>query len=291
MSFSRRCRVGLGAWLLIAASGSAWAHTDGEPTTKRMVSLAPHLTELAFAAGGGDRIIGTVDYSDYPQAAQRIARVGDAFRVDYERLLALSPQLVLAWETGTPQSTIARIRELGMRVELFSTQRLADVSRELRRIGELAGTANHAERAAKRFETDMAALAAQYRARKPIQVFIQINEQPLYTVNRAQIISEVVELCGGVNVFATLSALAPAVGEEAVIAADPEVILSVDESVTDPAKRWQRWKHLRAVRADNVFVGPADSLARPTTRLVEGTRTVCVLLDTARRNLARLPAQ
>jgi iron complex transport system substrate-binding protein len=281
--------VALGAWLLIGSSASA--QTEPVAAMERMVSLAPHLTELAFVAGAGDRIIATVDYSDYPDAAKRIPRVGDAFRVDYERLLKLSPQLVLAWDTGTPQSTIARIRELGISVELFSTQRIADVSRELRLIGELAGTRSTAEQAAKRFETEMAALAAQYQARDAIRVFIQINEQPLYTVNRAQIISEVVELCGGVNVFAALSALAPAVGEEAVLAAEPEVILSVDETVTDPMKRWQRWKHLRAVRAKNVFSAPSDNLARPTTRLVAGTQAVCEILDTARHNRARLRAK
>jgi iron complex transport system substrate-binding protein len=281
--------VTLGAMFLIG--GAVFAKPDPEPATDRMVSLAPHLTELAFIAGAGDRIIGTVDYSDYPNAARRIPRVGDAFRVDYERLLALSPQLVLAWDTGTPESTIARIRELGMRVELFSTQRVADVARELRRIGDLTDTSASAELAATRFETEMAELERQYRGRDSIRVFVQINEQPLYTVNGAQIISEVVELCGGVNVFAALNALAPAVGEEAVIAADPEVILSVDETVTEPITRWQRWKHVRAVRAKNVFRGPADNLARPTTRLVEGTRAVCELLDVARENRSGLLAK
>ena len=281
--------IALGALFLMG--GAVFAKTDPERASDRIVSLAPHLTELAFVAGAGDRIIGTVDYSDYPSAAQRIPRVGDAFRVDYERLLALSPQLVLAWDTGTPESTIARIRELGMRVELFSTQRVADVARELRRIGDLTGTSPSAEHAAMRFETEMAELERQYRARDSIRVFVQINEQPLYTVNGAQIISEVVELCGGINVFAALNALAPAVGEEAVIAADPEVILSVDETVAKPMRRWQRWKHVRAVRAKNVFRGPADNLARPTIRLVEGTRAVCELLDVARENRSRLLAK
>jgi iron complex transport system substrate-binding protein len=262
-----------------------------EPASHRIVSLTPHLTELAFVAGAGDRIIGTVEYSDYPAEAKRIPRVGDAFRVDYERLIALSPQIVLMWSTGTSESTISRIRELGLRVELFSTQRIADVARELRRIGDLAGTRVIAEGAAQRFESDMAALAAQYGSRDPIRVFIQINEQPLYTVNHAQIISEVVELCGGRNIFASLNSLAPAVGEEAVIAADPEVILSVDETIAEPTQRWQRWKHMRAVRAKNIYRGPSDNLARPTTRLVEGTRAVCDLLDVARQNRARLSAQ
>lgn len=280
--------IALGAILLMSRIASA---ADAEPSIERIVSLTPHLTELAFVAGAGDRIIGTVEYSDYPLEAKRIPRVGDAFRVDYERLIALSPQVVLVWDTGTAESTISRIRELGLRVELFSTQRIADVARELRRIGDLTGTRATAELAAKRFESDMAALETQYRARDPIRVFIQVNEQPLYTVNRAQIISEVVELCGGRNIFANLNSLAPAVGEEAVIAADPEVILSVDQTITEPMHRWQRWKHMKAVRAKNIYRGPSDNLARPTTRLVDGTRAVCELLDVARQNQDRLSAR
>ena len=288
MSTCRLRCIALGAILIVSRMVSA---AEVEPANQRIVSLTPHLTELAFVAGAGDRIIATVEYSDYPEEAKRIPRVGDAFRVDYERLIALSPQIVLMWGTGTSESTISRLRELGLRVELFSTQRIADVARELRRIGDLAGTRVIAEGAAQRFESDMAALAAQYGSREPIRVFIQINEQPLYTVNRAQLISEVVELCGGRNIFASLNSLAPAVGEEAVLAADPEVILSVDETITEPTQRWQRWKHMRAVRAKNIYRGPSDNLARPTTRLVEGTRAVCELLDAARQNRARLSAQ
>jgi iron complex transport system substrate-binding protein len=251
----------------------------------RIVSLAPHLTELAFAAGAGERIVGTVEYSDYPEAARRIPRIGDAFLIDMERVVAIAPDAVLVWDTGTPEQTIERLRSLGLRVEVFSTQRLNDVAAALRRLGVLAGTQEIAERAASRFEGDMQALRAEYKRRSPITVFLQINDQPLYTVNDEQILSEIVSLCGGRNVFANLNALAPAIGIEAVIAADPQAIVSTDASVADASVRWRRWKRMRAVRAANVFTLPPDDLARATPRLVAGAHAMCRALDTAREHL------
>ncbi len=251
----------------------------------KMVSLAPHLTELAFVAGAGDRVVGTVEYSDHPAAARAIPRVGNAFLLDYERLLALSPDVVLAWDTGTPKQTIERIRELGLRVEVFSTPRIQDVAAELRRLGRLAGTEHIAEQAAQRYEEQVDALRAEYGERPTITVFVQINDRPLYTVNRQQIISEIVTLCGGKNVFAHLNELAPAIGEEAVIAANPDAIISSDDSVPDPMSRWGKWSSMKAVQANNIFSLSSDDLTRPTTRLVEGARATCKAFDTARAHL------
>ena len=269
------------SWLPALSSAAA----NERPPLSRIVSLAPHLTELAFAAGAGERIVGTVEYSDYPEAARRIPRVGDAFLIDMERIVAIAPDAILVWDTGTPQQTIERLRTLGLRVEVFSTQRLSEVAGALRRLGALAGTQAIAERAADRFEADIQALRARSERRPPITVFLQINDQPLYTVNDQQILSEIVSLCGGRNVFADLNELAPAIGVEAVIAADPQAIVSTDASVTDASVRWRQWKRMQAVRAGNVFTLPPDDLARATTRLVVGARAMCRALDTARENL------
>lgn len=265
---------------------SSFAANETRASSQRIVSLAPHLTELAFDAGAGDRIVATVEYSDYPDAARRIPRIGDAFLIDVERLVAIAPDAVLAWDTGTPVQTIERVRSLGIRVELFSTQRLRDVAAAIRNLGELAGTQVTAEAAASRFEQQIQTLREQNRNREPIAVFIQINDRPLYTVNDKQIISEIVELCGGKNIFGQLNELAPAIGDEAVIAANPQAIVITHP--TDDGARWSRWKHMQAVRAGNVFTLAPDDLARPTTRLVEGARAMCRALDTARDNLRKL---
>lgn len=282
----------LASWLLLGAREAATAESalDREQgpalaPVERIVSLAPNLTELAFSAGAGERVVGTVEYSDRPPAARRIPRVGDAFRVDFERVLALRPDAVLVWESGTPPQTIERLRSLGLPVVAITTHRIEDVAGAVRAIGQLAGTSAAAERAARQYEQQMRLLGERYRGRTPVRVFVQVNDRPLYTVNGRHIMSELVELCGGRNVFAQLDELAPAVSIEAVIAANPQVILATDYSAPDARKTWSKWRHLEAVRAGNVYTLPADDIARATLRLATGAAEICRTLDTAREHL------
>lgn len=266
-------------WFAVAA------HAAHAAPAQRIVSLAPHLTELAFTAGAGDRIVATVEYSNHPDAARNIPRIGDAFRVDLERLVALRPDAVLVWESGTPAPTVERIRALHLPVVSFQTQRLEHVATVLRALGRLAGTSEIAERAASDYERRIQELRDLYRDRTPVRVFIEVDDRPLYTVNGKQIMSEIVELCGGRNVFADLNELAPAIGIEAVIAANPQAIISTDDTVPDAAATWQRWRHIEAVRTGNVYTLRSDDIARATTRLTVAAESVCRTLDTARQRL------
>lgn len=254
-------------------------------TPLRIVSLAPHLTELAYAAGAGESLVGTVEYSDYPQAARALPRVGDGWRVDTERLLALEPDLVLAWSSGTPADTIRRLEALKLRVVTIPTYRLADVPAALRSIGRITGTSAVAEPAAASFEAEVRRLRAKYSRQHKLSVFIQIDDEPLYTVSRRHVISEVVELCGGRNIFADLAQVAPPVAIEAVLARDPQVILSTDDTIADPGAYWRRWPSLSAVRHGAIYSMPADTLARSTPRLVEGVRATCEALRDARARI------
>jgi iron complex transport system substrate-binding protein len=268
---------------LLAAPAIAGAADASRP---RIVSLAPHLTELVFAAGGGDTLIGTVEFSDYPPEAQAIPRVGDAWRVDMERLLALHPDVVLTWASGTPPDIVARLDALDLRRVDIATYRLADVPAALVELGRLTRTEKVAAEAAERFTTAIATLRAEYAQAAPVRVFVQLDDQPLFTVNSQHIISEIVELCGGRNVFADLPQLAPPIGVEAVIAADPQVILSTDDTIADPSAQWRQWTRLTAVRAGTIYPIHADTVARSTPRLVQGTRETCEDLADARRRLA-----
>lgn len=252
---------------------------------QRIVSLAPNLTELAFAAGAGERIVATVEFSDRPEAARRIPRIGNAFRVDLERLLELEPDLVLVWESGTPKQTVERIHALNLRVVSFETLRLEHVADVVRAIGKLAGTDAIADDVAAKFERDVRALREEFRGRSAVSVFVQVNDRPLYTVNGKHIISEILGMCGGRNVFEGLAELAPAIGIESVIAADPQVIISTDDTVPDAAAAWRQWRHVAAVKNGNVFTLRSDDIARATLRLTDGARETCRTLDTARRRM------
>lgn len=262
------------------------AEERAAPAAQRIVTFAPHLTELVYTAGAGDRMVGADSYSDYPPAAANLPRVGDAFQVDYERVLALRPDLVLVWTTGMPEPVIGRLEELGLRVERVSISRLEDIAVALRRIGALAGTAPQAERAARAFLDDVAKLRVSGTGHEPLTVFYQISEAPLYTVSGKHVISEMIELCGGRNVFAELAQLAPPVGLEAVIERNPQVIITADGAQGDPLSVWRRWPDVRAVRSGNLYTVSADRVARSTTRIVEGARQICAAIDSARRKAA-----
>lgn len=271
-------------WLMSCCAVAEAAERDGSRAV-RIVSLAPNLTELAFAAGAGEVIVGTVEYSDYPEAARRIQRIGDAFRVDFERVLALKPDMVLAWEPGTPSAVIERLKTLQLRVATIRTHRIADIGQAVREIGRIAGTSATADAAAARFEREIDALRSEYGKRSAISVFLQVNDRPLYTVNGKQIMSEVLALCGGRNVFAQLNDLAPQVGIEAVIAVNPQVIISTGDEQAEAFTQWRRWPHIDAVRAGNLYALPPDDLARSTTRLAAGAQVMCRTLETARDRL------
>jgi iron complex transport system substrate-binding protein len=272
-------------WLLLLMAMPA-----GAAERLRIVSLAPSLTEIAYAAGAGPALVGTVEYSDYPAEARRLPRVGDGWSVDIERVLALRPDVVLAWSSGTPQATIERLEAVGLRVVNVPTFRLADVPAALRLVGRLAGTPAVAEAAARRFDDEVDRLRRQHAGSSVLTVFIQIDDQPLFTVGGRHVLSEVVALCGGRNVFADLAQVAPQVDVEAVLARDPQVILSTDDTVADPAAMWRRWPQLHSVRAATIYPLPSDLVARATPRLAQGVAATCRALDDARRRLAPRPA-
>ncbi len=271
---------------LIAFAFASIATAAWPATQPRIVSLAPNLTELAYAAGAGGTLVGTVEYSDYPDAARALPRVGDAWRVDPERVLALEPDLVLAWPSGTPVDTVARLESLGLRVVSIPTYRLADVASALRTIGKIAGTSAVADASATAFDARVRQLRIDHAGAPAVTVFIEIDDEPLFTVNGRHVISEIVELCGGRNVFAELPQLAPPVSLEAVLARDPQVILSTDDTIADPLALWRRWTRIAAVRDGTIYSMSSDTLTRATPRLADGASEVCSALDDARAKRA-----
>ncbi len=253
------------------------------------MSVAPNLTELLFAAGAADQVVGVSAYSDYPPAARALPQIGDAFRLDYERIVALAPTVAVVWESGTPAGVAERLEGLGIRVVGIPTRKLDEVATGLLTLGSLARTETIARAAAAEFRNRIQILRTQYRVRSKIRVFVQIDGAPLYTVGGPHLITEIVELCGGTNVFADATALALPVDLESVLARTPEVILSLDDA--DPVGFWARFETLEAVRRGNVYRAPADALARPSPRIAEGAADVCMRLDEARAKAAatRLP--
>ena len=252
---------------------------------RRIVSLAPHVTETLFAAGAGERIVGAVDYSDYPEAARRLPRIGSHAQLDLEAIVALKPDLAVGWASGNSPAHVAKLRALGIPVYLAEPARIDDIAASLERYGELAGTGPAARATATALRERLQALRTRYGARPVVRTFYEIWQQPLTTVGGTQIISDVIRLCGGENVFGGLKALAPRVSVEAVLAADPEAIVAsgMDEARPEWLDDWRRWTGMTAVKRDNLFFVPPDIVQRPTPRLAEGAAQLCAHLETARR--------
>jgi iron complex transport system substrate-binding protein len=251
----------------------------------RIAALSPHLVEIAYAAGAGNRLAAVVRYSDYPQAAARLPRVGDASRLDIERILALKPDLVLAWKSGNPAHDLERLERIGFPVFVTEPRRLTDIARLIRVVGALAGTESTAEPAASAVERELEALRLRYASGRAVRVFYEIWHRPLLTVNGAHLISDVLTLCGGRNVFARAPVLTPSVSLEAVIAARPEVVLG-GSSASRPGELEREWRTApaAALRALPVRYVPPDIIQRQTPRIVEGARVICEHLEEVRRN-------
>lgn len=251
---------------------------------RRIVSLAPHITENLYAAGAGDSLVGTVDYSDYPEAAKKLPKVGGYSRIDLEAVAALKPDLVIAWQSGNAPGHVDKLKAMGIPVFLSQPNHIDDVAGQLENFGRMAGTSSVANAAAGQYRHRLAALRQKYADRPPVRTFYQIWKQPLMTVGGGQIISDAIRLCGGDNVFGNLQQLAPRVSEEAVLAANPEAIVAsgMGESRPDWLDDWKRWSQLTAVVRNNLFFVPPELIQRHTPRLLDGAERLCQHLETAR---------
>lgn len=250
---------------------------------QRMISLAPHLTELVFAAGAGNRLVGVVRGSDFPPEARSVQEIGDASGIDFERVTALQPDLVLAWGSGNRMSDVARLERLGFRVLVLEPRLLEDIPRHLQMIGELLDTQDRAEAAARAFRFRTDALRDRYRGGTMLRVLFEVWHKPLMTVGGAHMISDVLKLCGARNVFADLPQLAGVVSLEQVLTADPDVIVVGSEAEEAGVKGWQRHPSLRAVRSGRVFSVPADLISRQTPRILDAAEKICADIDSARK--------
>jgi iron complex transport system substrate-binding protein len=287
---NRLCLIGLLCVLPPLAQGAISVQDDAGDTVRlerparRVVSLAPHVTELLFAAGGAQRIVGTVDYSDYPPPARTIPRIGDNREVDIERLLALKPDLLVVWRHDDASRQIEQLRRLGIPLYYSDPRRLQDLPRAVLQLGQLMGTGQEAQTFAAGLAERIERLAARYGKRPPVRVFYQVWDDPLYTLNRRHIVSDAIRVCGGENIFAQLTAAAPNLSPEAVLEADPEAIVSGDGSAQQNSgvEIWKQYPQMLAVRRGNLFALDGDLMNRSGPRIVDGAAELCERLEQAR---------
>ena len=251
---------------------------------QRIITLAPHAAESLYAAGAGDKLVGTVEYSDYPPAAKKVPRVGGYSRIDLEAVAALKPDLVIAWQSGNNMPQVDKLKALGLAVYVSQPNKMADIADQLERLGQLVGTETAANAAAASFRKRLENLQSANANKPKVRVFYQIWKSPLMTVGGPQIISDAIRLCGGENVFGHLGQMAPSISVEAVLEADPEAIIATGMGDAKPEwlHDWDQWTRLTAVKRGNLFHINPDIMQRHTPRILDGAEKLCAHLDVAR---------
>ena len=264
---------------------------DGEILTlpkpaARIITLAPNLAEMVFAAGAGEQLKAVVEYSNFPAQVAQIPRVGDAFRIDLERIIELNPDLVIAWKSGNPQTALQKLQQLGITVWQIEITRPEEIADTVENISRAAGTGIAGEAKALQLRNMLARLQRVNADKTRVDYFYQIAPRPLYTINGQHIISHSLAICGGHNVFSDLPALAPQVSRESVIIANPQVMFAPETSGEPPALvAWQDWPQLQAVQNGTMLYLPADEISQATPRLLDSIELACKLLDETRLTL------
>jgi len=283
------CLILTSTWLLSREALAAVSVNDDAgfavslaAPARRIVSLAPHATELLFAIGAGHEVVGVSQFSDYPEAASRLPQLGGAAGFDLERIAALKPDLVVLWKSGASPAQVASLKKLGFPVFESEPQDLATVATSLERLGQLAGKSAEGKQAAMAFRARWQHLATRYEHAAPVTVFYQIWNAPLMTLNDHHLAAAAIALCGGKNVFGKLAPLVPTVSTEAVLEADPEVILTGSDAGADALAPWKKFSQMKAVRRDNLFALDSAPLTRGSPRILDGAEAVCSKLDIAR---------
>ncbi len=274
MRFSSVCLIGI----LISLSSQA------EQKVQRVISLAPHATELAFAAGLGDKLVGVTDYSDYPEQAKSIEKVANYQGIKLERILALKPDLIIAWPKGNPAREIEKLKQLGFKFYNSRVDSLDDIATNIEALSQYADSPQQGKNAANEFRNNLNQLKKKYADSEPVRYFYQLSEKPIITLAQGSWPSEVFSFCGGVNIFESSPTPYPQVGIEQVLVAQPEAIFTSEHAIEN-GNMWQRWQsELPAIKHEHVWSLNSDWLNRPTPRTLNAIEEVCQHFEQVRKH-------
>ncbi len=255
---------------------------------RKIISLSPGLTELVYAAGGSDFIKGVVSYSDFPEHAKTLPRIGSYNALDIEGILVLQPDLIIAWKSGNPKHQIEQLKRLGLTVYISEPRDLTDIPDTIIRLGKLMATNDIAKQYARNFTRQLNELKQRYKTainKEQARTFIQIWNNPVMSVNEEHLISRVISLCGGENIFAQANSLTYSPNMESILELNPEIIIATGMADTSELwlKRWQQWPFLSAVKNNRLYAVNPDHLVRHTPRILLGIKEVCQLINLNRR--------
>lgn len=258
---------------------------------QRIISLAPHLTEMVYSAGAGDKLVGVVNYSDYPKEALNQPIIGSYNAINIEKIIELQPDLILTWRSGNRLQDFERLQslqaKLGFKVWESEVQTLTDIPKIIQQIGAMSGTEQIADKRAKDLQQQLTQLQAKYAHHRPVKTFYQIWNKPLITMGKSQFISQGILLCAGVNIFEDLGSLTGPVAMETVIIRDPEVLLmgGRESFQQEWLKTWQAYPNISAVKNQQIYLLNNSLYQRPTARFIEALEPLCQKIENARKSV------
>ena len=251
---------------------------------QRIIALAPHIVENVYTAGAGDKLVGAVAYSDFPEQAQLLPRVGGYSNINIEKILELKPELIIAWKSAISEASILRMKALGFPIYIDQPDTLSDLSKSIKDIGALTGHTEQATHAANKYLVDLEKTKKKYQFQAKVRSFYQVWNQPLRTITGKHIISDAIKICGGVNVYADEKTVSPIINIESLLKRNPQAIIASGLSDKPPEwlNDWKQWPSLQAVRNNNLFFVNPDHIQRHTIRVLLGINSICQQLDEAR---------
>ncbi|OUS33058.1 hypothetical protein A9Q98_00070 [Thalassotalea sp. 42_200_T64] len=257
---------------------------------QKIIALAPHVVEVLFDLGVGERIVATTEHSDFPAAALDIPRIGNYARLKIEQILAYQPDIIIAWRTGNPSDDLQRLEKLGLNIVYSDPVNLADVAKELRLFGKLTGRAAIAEQKAQSFEQSLNALQQKYQNKADIKVFYELWSKPLTTVAKNAWPQQHLSICGARNPFIELVNDYPQINIEQIIVADPDLIIQpMSQGEPNPdAIDWQKFLQVNAAKHQQLLQPNSDILHRMSYRLLTELELLCENIDNSRNYYQQL---
>jgi len=268
----------------INVTDDAGVQVELKQPAQRVISLSPHITELLYAAGAKEKIIAAVDFSNYPPEATSLPRVGSGYQLDLEAIIGLKADLIVGWKSGNNPAQLEQLKKMGFKLYLSEPKNLRGIAKNLRDLGELLGNKVKADQQADDFLAELKKLKNDNNSNIKLRVFYQVWDKPLFTVNGKHIISQVIELCGGENIFKELTAISPQVDIEAIIARNPQLIIAgLSKERENWLSDWKKWVSIDAVKNNQLYGINADLIVRQTPRILLGAKKMCKQIAQARK--------
>lgn len=256
----------------------------------RVISLAPNITEILFAIGAGKNMVGTSTFSNFPEKAKTIPIVATYNHVDLERIVAQRSDLVIAWKVGNPTAEIDQLKKIGIKVYEASFQNILDIAKEALRFGQLLGLQKSAQRFTRVFIENYYSMQKKYQNKKTITVFYQLSLHPLMTLNNQSPVGQVIQLCGGKNIFGQMTTVAPIVDIESVLIRNPDVILigvggvAFIKDKNNILQFWKQFPELSAVKKHHIYFFNSSTIERYGPRILNGASRVCRFMASVDEN-------